>query len=72
MTLVVDPTAATNNFADDYEYTGNEGVYQNNLKFKAQTYDENGVGGVDTIAIMMLNLTSSDDAVINYKIKTKS
>jgi len=72
MTLVVDPTAATYNFSDDYEYIGNEGVYGNNLKFKAQTYDENASGGVDTIAIMMLNLTSSDDAVLHYKVKTKS
>jgi len=72
MKLVVDPAGNTFNFADDYEYTGNEAVYAENLKFKAQNYDENGDTVVDTIAIMMLNSTSSDAATLYYKVKTKS
>ena len=72
MKLVVDPTNNTFNFADDYEYTGNEAVYAENLKFKAQNYDEDANSVVDTVAIMMLNLTGSDDATLFYKVKTKS
>ena len=71
MVIVVDPTNDTVNFSDDYNYTGSN-TYAENLKFKAQTYDEDGDLTVDTLAIMMLNLTSSDDAVLHYKVKTKS
>jgi hypothetical protein len=71
MTLVVDPTNDTFTFSDDYNYTGND-TYAENLKFNAQNYDEDGDLTVDTVAIMMLNLTSSDNATIYYKVKTKS
>ena len=71
MTLVVDPTNDTFTFSDDYNYTGS-GTYAENLKFNAQNYDEDGDLTVDTVAIMMLNLTSSDNATIYYKVKTKS
>jgi hypothetical protein len=59
------------NISDDYEYTGNT-TYAENLKFRAQNYDENGDLTVDTVAVMMLNLTSSDNAVMHYKVKSKS
>ena len=71
MVIVVDPTNDTVNFSDDYNYTGSN-TYAENLKFKAQTYDEDGDLTVDTLAIMMLNLTSSDNATLYYKVKTKS
>ena len=70
MTLVVDPTNDTFTFSDDYNYTGNN-TYAENLKFTAQNYDEDGDLSVDTVAIMMLNLTSSDVATMYYKVKTK-
>ena len=69
--LIVDPENNTYNISDDYEYTG-DNIYAENLKFTAQNYDENGDTVVDTVAIMMLNLTSSDDAVMYYKVKIKS
>ena len=71
MTLVVDPTNNTFTFSDDYNYTGSN-TYAENLKFTAQNYDEDGNSSVDTVAIMMLNLTSSDNATMYYKVKTKS
>jgi len=71
ITLVVDPANDTYNISDDYDFTGNS-VYAENLKFTAQNYDEDGNTVVDTVAIMMLNLTSSDDATMYYKVKTKS
>ena len=61
MTLVVDPANEHVQLSDDYNYTGSS-TYAENLKFKAQNYDEDGDTVVDTIAIMMLNLTSSDNA----------
>ena len=71
LTLVVDPVNNTYNISDDYEYTGNN-TYAENLKFRAQNYDENGDTVIDTTAIMMLNLTVSDTAILYYKVKTKS
>ena len=71
MTAVVDPANNNVEFDDEYTYTGNS-TFSQNLKFTAQNYDENGDSLVDTIAIMMLNLTSSDNATLYYKVKTKS
>ena len=71
MSLVVDPENDTFNFSDDYNFTGSIGDAEK-LKFTAQNYDEDGNSLVDTVAIMMLNLTLSDDAIIHYKVKTKS
>ena len=71
MSLVVDPSNDTLHFSDDYNYTGNS-LYANDLEFIAQNYDEDGDLTVDTVAIMMLNLTSSDNATMYYKVKTKS
>ena len=71
MTLVVDPANNTYNLSDEYDFTGNENLAQN-LQFIAQNYDEDADLTVDTVAIMMLNLTSSDDATMYYKVKTKS
>ena len=71
MSLVVDPENDTFNFSDDYNFTGTSNDAEK-LKFTAQNYDEDGNLSVDTIAIMMLNLTLSDNATIHYKVKTKS
>ena len=43
-----------------------------NLQFKAQTFDENSNSSVDTIAIMVLNSTSSDNAELTYTVRSKS
>lgn len=71
ITLVVDPVNNTYNISDDYEFTG-DNLYAENLKFTANNYDEDGNIIVDTVAIMMLNLTISDQAIMYYKVKTKS
>ena len=71
MTLVVDPVNDKFTFSDDYDFVGN-GTWSEKLQFTAQNYDEDGNSSVDTVAIMMLNLTLSDDATLNYKVKTKS
>jgi hypothetical protein len=71
MSLVVDPENDTFNFSDDYNFTGTNNDAEK-LKFTAQNYDEDGDLSVDTIAIMMLNLTVSDNATIHYKVKIKS
>jgi hypothetical protein len=70
MTLVVDPINDTYNFSDEYDFTG-AGNAQN-LKFKAELFDEDATTINDTVAIMMLNLTISDDAELHYKVKIKS
>ena len=70
LNLVVDPNNSTYNITDEYDYTG-DGLYQENLEFLAQTFDENGDGDVDTIGIMVLNFTSSDEADFTYTVKYK-
>ena len=71
ITLVVDPVNNTYNLSDDYEFTG-DSFYSGNLQFTAQNYDENSNGVVDTVAIMVLNSTSNDDAEFIYTVKYKS
>ena len=72
MSLVVDPDNNTVNFSDDYDYTGQDMGAAEKLKFTAQNYDENGDLTVDTVAIMMLNLTVNEDAELYYKVRIKS
>tara|TARA_B110000503_G_scaffold84524_1_gene128656 strand:+ start:46 stop:1677 length:1632 start_codon:yes stop_codon:yes gene_type:complete len=71
--LVVDSDRNTFTISDEYNYTGSN-TYAENLKFTAENY-KFGVDPeltVDTVAIMMLNLTSSDNATMYYKVTTKS
>ena len=71
MSLVVDPVNNTYNLSDDYDFTG-DSLYAQNLRFVASNYDEDGDLSIDTVAILMLNLTSSDDAILYYNVRTKS
>ena len=71
MTLVVDPENDTTTFDDEYTFTGEDNL-AGNLKFTSQNFDEDGDLSIDTVAIMMLNLTSSEDALMYYKVKIKS
>ena len=68
--VVVDPVNNTQALSDEYDYIG-DSAYQETLKFKAQTFDENGDLSIDTIAVMMLNSTTSDVANFYYRVKTK-
>ena len=69
--LVVDPTNDTFDISDDYDFTG-DSIHAENLSFTANNYDEDGNSVVDTVAVMMLNLTVDDNAELYYKVKTKS
>ena len=71
MDVLVNPGQNLVTFSDEYEYVGDTNLAYN-LKFQAQNYDENSNSSVDTIAIMVLNSTSSDNAVLTYKVKIKS
>lgn len=71
LNLVVDPNNNTYNITDEYDYTGDSN-FQENLRFLAQNYDEDGDTEVDTVAIMVLNFTSSDQAELVYTVKYKS
>lgn len=71
LSLVVDPINDTYNISDDYDFTG-DNLYAENLRFTANNYDEDADSSVDTVAIMMLNLTASDVAVLHYNVKIKS
>lgn len=69
--IVVDPTNNLQTLVDEYEYIGNS-LFEENLTFQAQNYDENGDATVDTVAVMVLNSTTSDNADFYYRVKTKS
>ena len=56
---------------DTYDYIG-DAALDRNLQFKAQTFDENNNSSVDTIAITVLNSTSSDNAELIYTVRSKS
>jgi hypothetical protein len=55
---------------DDYDFVGDVG-FETNLQLSAQISDENLDGTLDTLAVNMLNSTTSDDADFYYTIKTK-
>jgi hypothetical protein len=69
MEILVDPVNDVFEFSDDYSVLGVSNL-ANNLELNVQTFDENGDSLVDTIAIMMLNSTLSDDAKFYYKVNT--
>lgn len=71
MEIIVNPTQNIIDMTDSYDYVGDDS-FAENLKFKAQTYDEDSNSSVDTLAIMVLNSTSSDNAQLTYKVKIKS
>jgi hypothetical protein len=64
MSLIVDPENNTFNFSDEYDFTGDT-LYAENLKFTAQNYDEDGDTSIDTVAIMMQNLTANSFGLIS-------
>jgi hypothetical protein len=69
--LIVDPDNSTVQLSDDYNFTGDNN-YALNLRFRAEVYDENSDTVVDTVAIEMLNSTSSDNATFTFNILRKS
>lgn len=69
--VVVNPGNNLISMSDTFDYVGDANNAQN-LKFKAQTFDEDSNSSVDTLAIMVLNSTSNDNAYFTYTVKTKS
>lgn len=69
--VAVDPVNDRHLLSDEYEYLG-DGAYQESLVFQANNYDENSDLAIDTLAIMMLNSTSGDEATLTYTVKYKS
>ena len=69
--VIVNPTNNLVDLVDSYDFVGDSNLAQN-LQFKAQTFDENSNSSVDTIAIMVLNSTSSDNAELTYTVRSKS
>ena len=69
--IAVDPANDLHVLSDEYEFLG-DGQYQESLVFQANNYDENSDGSVDTVAVMMLNSTSGDEATLTYTVKYKS
>ena len=69
--ITVNPTGAGQLLVvDDYDFIGDVG-FETNLQLSAQISDENLDGTLDTLAVNMLNSTTSDDADFYYTIKTK-
>jgi hypothetical protein len=68
--IVVDPYSDIQTLSDDYDYVGDVN-FAENLKFSAQNFDEDGDTILDTVALMVLNSTSSDDADFYYRVRTK-
>ena len=71
MKVTVDPVNDGHLLSDEYEYLG-DSANAENLVFQADNIDENNDLSVDTVAIMMLNSTSSDSATLTYTVKYKS
>ena len=69
--VVVNPVNNLISMSDTFDYVGDANNAQN-LKFKAQTFDEDSNSSVDTLAIMVLNSTSNDNAYFTYTVRTKS
>jgi len=81
ITLVVDPnstvdvngdsTVENHSLSDEYDYFGDP-FFGQNLEFKAEIYDEDNDSSVDSVAIMVLNLTSNDIADFTYTVRYKT
>lgn len=69
--LSVDPAGDLVSLSDDFDFVGDFN-FSENLTFTAQNYDENGDNSIDTVALMVLNSTSSDNADFYFRVKTKS
>ena len=70
LNIVVDPINGNYQLTDEYDFVGDT-IYGENLQFLGQTFDENGDGDIDTIGIMVLNFTSSDEADLTYTVRYK-
>jgi hypothetical protein len=71
LAITVNPTGSGEiHLVDDYDFVGDSG-FETNLTISAQISDEDLDGTLDTVAVNMLNSTTSDNADFYYTIKTK-
>lgn len=66
LTIIADPVRNTVNIVDDYSYLG-DATYSEQLEFTA----DDSIS-VDTVSVLVLNSTISDDAKLYYRVKTKA
>ena len=71
LTVITDPTRNLVNIVDDYSYLGDT-TYSERLEFTARNDNMDAANSVDTVSIMMLNSTISDNAKLYYRFKTKA
>lgn len=69
LTITIDPVNQLANLTDDFNFIG-DSAFAENLSLQAALVDENIDGTVDTLAVNVLNSTTSDDATIYFKVKT--
>ena len=69
--ITCNPTGSGQTFlTDNFDFIGDSG-FETNLTLTAQLFDEDFDGTLDTVAVLVLNSTTSDDADFYYTIKTK-
>jgi hypothetical protein len=69
--ITCNPTGAGQLFlTDNYDFIGDPG-FEGNLILTAQLFDENFDGTLDTVAVKVLNSTTSDNADFYFTVKTK-
>lgn len=71
LTIITDPVRNTVNIVDDYSYLG-QSVYSEQLEFTARNDNMDAANSVDTVSVLVLNSTISDDAKLYYRVKTKA
>ena len=71
ITVTVNPFSDQFLLSDSFDFVG-DSANAENLRFQAQSFDEDGDAEVDTVAIMVLNSTSSDDGDLYYRVKTRN
>jgi hypothetical protein len=69
--ITINPSGAGQlHLVDNFDYVGDSG-FEENLTLTAQLFDEDFDGTLDTVAVLVLNSTTSDDADFYFTIKTK-
>lgn len=71
LTVTVNPFSDEFLLSDNFDFVG-DSANAENLRFQAQSFDEDGDTVVDTVAIMVLNSTSSDDGDLYFRVKTRN
>jgi len=69
ITVVSNPNNNIRSVSDEYDYVG-DSLYEENLSFGSESFDENLDGVVDSLGITVLNLTINDQSEFHYRLKT--